>query len=144
MEKKPVNYRLPKSERIYLKESIKEVFAEGKSFVAYPLRVIYIVNKEKPRQGAIKGQDARSQMMISVPKKYFKRAVDRNRVKRLVRENYRLNKHKLITELDEQGLYARLIFINVARELPNFKQCKKGINKAFERIISELNDEVHQ
>ncbi len=144
MEEKPINYCLPKSERIYLKESIKEVFAEGKSFVAYPLRVIYIIDQEQPRQGAIKGKTARSQMMISVPKKYFKRAVDRNRVKRLVRENYRLNKHKLIVELDERDLYARIIFINVARDLPSFKQCKKGVNKAFERIISELSNEVSE
>ncbi len=132
LEKETVNYCLPKRERLYLKESIKEVFAKGKSFVAYPLRVIYILGEEE--------LSARSQILVSVPKKYFKRAVDRNRVKRLVRENYRLNKNALHQTLNQKGLYARVVFINVAKDLPSFKQEQKGVRRALERIIKELEE----
>ncbi len=123
---------LPKRERLYLKESIKDVFAKGKSFVAYPLRVIYLIEKQE--------LTARSQILVSVPKKYFKRAVDRNRIKRLVRENYRLNKNEMLKALAEKGLYARLVFINVAKELPSFKQEQKGMKRALERIIKEIEE----
>ncbi len=130
LEKEFENQRLPKRERLYLKESIKEVFAQGKSFVAYPLRVIYLIDDKE--------LSARSQILVSVPKKYFKRAVDRNRIKRLVRENYRLNKSDLQRTLAEKGLYGRFVFINVAKDLPSFKQEEKGMRKALARIIKEL------
>ncbi len=132
LEQEHINYRLPKRERIYLKESIKEVFGKGKSFVSYPLRVIYLIDEE-PLQ-------ARSQILVSVPKKYFKRAVDRNRIKRLVRENYRLNKNDLLPVLEAKGLYARLVFINVAKDLPSYKQESKGVKRALSRIIKELEE----
>ncbi len=132
LEKEIERYCLPKRERLYLKESIKEVFAKGKSFVAYPLRVIYLVEERE--------LTARSQILVSVPKKYFKRAVDRNRIKRLVRENYRLNKNELQSVLTKKGLYARIVFINVAKDLPSFKQEEKGVKRALARIITELDE----
>ncbi len=143
MEEK-LSYCLPKSERIYLKEAIKEVFAEGKSFVAYPFRIIYLTKSNESSQSHNKDSIIQAKMMVSVPKKYFKRAVDRNRVKRLIRENYRLNKHELIEVLKKEQCNTQIIFINVARELPSFKQCNKGMNKALTRIIKEISNEANQ
>lgn len=122
-------FSFPKRERICLKRSIEEVFADGNSFVAYPLRVVYLLNADS--------LSARSQMLVSVPKKYFKRAVDRNRIKRLVRENYRLNKGSIVELLEDKNLYLRVVFINVAKEKPSFAQVEKGMKRAFKRIQEE-------
>lgn len=129
MECKPLSYTLPKSERLHLKRSIDSLFAEGKSFVAYPLRVVYRMLEEV--------QPARSQMLVSVSKKYFKRANKRNRIKRLVREAYRLNKHPWLERLEEQGYYAHIAWMNVAKEEPSYREVEKAVQKAFWRIARQ-------
>lgn len=118
---------LPKAERLHLKRSIDELFATGRSFVSYPLRVVYLID-EAPLE-------ARGQMMVSVSKRYFRRAHDRNRIKRLVREAYRTNKHLWLTTLAERGLYARVSWMSVARELPDYSQVERAVIKALGRIM---------
>lgn len=89
-------YTLPKRERIHLKRQIDELFTSGKGFVAYPLRLMVLLRKETEED------EPRGAMMVSVGKRYFKRANKRNRVKRLVREAYRLNKHRWLSWLEER------------------------------------------
>ncbi len=125
-------YRLPKSHRLHLRRSVEEVFAQGKSFVAYPLRVVYILG-EAPLSA--QSPSPRAQMMVSVPKKYFKRATARNRIKRLVREAYRLHQPPLLECLSEQGRYLRIGWINVARELPSYDDVARGVRKGLRRIV---------
>ncbi|WP_027002233.1 ribonuclease P protein component [Hugenholtzia roseola] len=80
---------LPKSERLYHKKVIQELFKEGSSLFSYPFKLIFLVEKEpllsptKPTFPAL---------LISVGKKNFKKAHDRNRLKRQIREAYRLQK----------------------------------------------------
>ena len=83
-------YTLAKAERLCSKKLIERLFSGGNnSFPAFPLRVVYMwISSEEGTADA--------SMMISVPKKRFKHAVKRNRVKRQVREAYRLNKHILL------------------------------------------------
>ena len=85
-------FSLPQAERINSKKQIDLLFRGGgsKAMTVAPLRVVYMTGE--------RGEDAhepQAQMMVSVPKRYFKRAVKRNRIKRQVREAYRLNKHIL-------------------------------------------------
>jgi ribonuclease P protein component len=79
-----------KQERIVSHQLIETLFEKGdsQSLAAYPLRVIYTQTERRP-------DCAETQILISVPKKRFKHAVDRNKVKRQVREAYRRNKHLL-------------------------------------------------
>ena len=79
-----------KQERIVSHQLIETLFEKGdsQSLAAYPLRVIYTQTERRP-------DCAETQILISVPKKRFKHAVDRNKVKRQVREAYRKNKHLL-------------------------------------------------
>lgn len=130
-------YTLPKSERIHLKKEIDELFAQGKGFVAYPLRVVY---RTEPAVGAEGIPPA--VMLVSVGKKYFKRANKRNRVKRLVREAYRLNKHKLWEMVGLYGLSIRLAFMFVGKDLPSYSAVEGSVQKAFSRIAKELN-QIH-
>ena len=78
---------LAKEERICSLKVTEQIFKEGTGVFKHPLRAVYVVRKENTF--------AKSRMLISVPKKRFKHAVDRNSVKRQVREAYRLNKHLL-------------------------------------------------
>lgn len=79
-----------KSERLYKRSLIEELFSnENRSFVSYPLRVIFMPMEEA---------DAPTAILISVSKRKFKLAVRRNRVKRQIREAYRLNKSLLNTD----------------------------------------------
>ncbi|MDR1561845.1 MAG: ribonuclease P protein component [Dysgonamonadaceae bacterium] len=94
-----------KEERISLQTEIDALFTEGKSFVSYPLRIIYL--RRRPASGE------RVSILISVPKKRLKRAVKRNRIKRLIREAYRKNKSELamLPAVQQSGLLISFIFL---------------------------------
>ena len=82
---------LRKPERLNRKKIIERMFAGGsRSFSLFPLRVVYLPVPDLEAQAAI---------LVSVSKRRFKRAVKRNRVKRQIREAYRLNKHLLLPAL---------------------------------------------
>ena len=87
-----INYQFKKSERIVSQKQIDELFAGAGSHsrAAFPLRVVYIIKVRAQGQPPV-------QLLISVPKRRFRHAVDRNRVKRQLREAYRTNKHLLLT-----------------------------------------------
>lgn len=124
-------YTLPKPERISLKRQQDRLFAEGKSFVAYPLRVVYLCTGD--------AMPARSAMLVSVPKRKFKRAVKRNRVKRLVREAYRLRKPDLQAMLTENGCCLLLAFIYLDNELPAFADMEKALQKTVRVLSGKLS-----
>ena len=81
------SFTFKKAERLCSKKTIEKLFAEGKSFLSFPLKVVVL---EMPDSGEYKAQAA-----FTVSKKIFKKAVKRNLVKRKMREAYRLNKHIL-------------------------------------------------
>lgn len=84
-------YTFPKEEHLCRKKLIEELFGkQGSSFGVYPLRIVWI-KSPTPLNGS-------PQVLISVSKRTFKRAVDRNRIKRLIREAYRLNKYRLVEQ----------------------------------------------
>lgn len=89
-----------KQERLVSRKRIDMLFSGSRSVVAYPLRAVYI-NKVRAGEDAV-------QLLISVPKKRFHHAVDRNRVKRQIREAYRKNKWLIYDALpaDKQLLLA--------------------------------------
>jgi len=79
-------FGFPKSERLNSKKSIETIFLSGKSAFYFPLKAIFTLED-------LTGEQAPSQALFVVPKKRFKRAVDRNKLRRRIRESYRLNKH---------------------------------------------------
>lgn len=106
-------------------KAIQQLFKEGKSFSHFPLRVVYMENER---------QDCSLQAGFSVSKRHFKRAVDRNRVKRLMRESYRLQKNNLAKELEKAHNKIAVFFIYTSGDLPVFNELYEKVGNAISRI----------
>lgn len=122
-------FTLSKEERLSYKRHIDLLFEKGQSFIAYPLRVIYLAVEEE--------MNARVSIMISVPKKKFKRAVKRNLIKRQVREAYRLNKYDLLDPLEEKNKSMLVAFIYLDKEIHPAATINKAIRKAVTILKSK-------
>lgn len=121
---------LSKSERLNKKLIIDRLFAGGnKSLLAYPLRVVYM---------PVERRDERVCMLVSVPKKRFRRAVKRNRVKRQVREAYRKNKYTLWHVLEEADICLALGFIWLDDKLYASDEVEEKVKNLLIRITENL------
>ncbi len=124
---------LTKKERISGKKEIDFLFGKGNSFIAYPLRVVYIERD----CDKISGEPVAS-IMISVSKKKFRRAVKRNRLKRLIKESYRLNKSRLIENLKNQGKFISIAFLYLSNEEKTYAEIETAVQKALEILPTKI------
>lgn len=121
---------LHKSERLDRKKVIEKMFAGGsRSFSVFPLRVVYLPVEEL---------DAPVSILVSVSKRRFKRAVKRNRVKRQIREAYRLNKHLLSDALSGSQRRLAVAFIYLSDELVPSSVIEERMKVALSRIAEKL------
>lgn len=119
-----------KPERLNKKKIIEKMFAGGsRSFSIFPLRVIWLPVEEL---------DVQASILISVSKRRFKRAVKRNRIKRQIREAYRLNKQILLAPLTEKNRRLAIAFIYLADELMNSALVEEKIKTALTRIVEKI------
>ena len=121
-------YTLSKAERLSSKRYVDRLFLNGQSFIAYPLRVVYLPIEE------VLGVPA--SFLVSVPKKKFKRAVKRNLIKRQVREAYRVHKQELYDSLVLSGKQLLVAFIYLDKEIVSFPEIEKAMTKAI-RLLQE-------
>ena len=120
-----MQFTFKKNERITGEKRIESLFSNGQSFVAYPMRVIFAKTASVADLPPVS-------VLVSVPKKRIKSAVQRNRIKRLIRETYRLNKH-LIATCD---CHLDVAFVYVKDELSDYATVEKGMLKAL-KFLSE-------
>lgn len=123
-----------KRERMVSTKLIDTLFGGGHSHtaVAYPLRAVYMTT---PRGEG----DAAVQVLVSVSKRHFKRAVKRNRVKRQIREAYRLNKHPLTALVDSmEGKALAVAFIWQADRLYRSPRVEKSVKTLLEAVAKSL------
>ncbi len=118
-------FTFPKQERLSWKRHIDLLFANGRSFVAFPLRVIYLPVEED-------ALSARASVLISVPKKKFKRAVKRNLIKRRMREAYRIHKQELFDALANNRQRMLVAFLYLDKEILPFSEIEKAMQKALD------------
>jgi ribonuclease P protein component len=120
-------YTLGKSERLKSRKIIEQLFSEGKSFAFTPFRVYYLFSDSAT---------VSLQFGAGVSTKNFKKAVDRNRIKRLTREGWRLQK-KVLNELtEEQNKPLSVFLIYTGKELPVYKEVLEKTGKIIDKLCN--------
>ena len=152
-----------RAEKLKSRKRIERVFREGKSFSLFPYRVIFLlepmggtvlaravsdpgVNGGVSAPGARGGGDVKAlrsdwaslQAGFGASSRNFKKAVDRNRIKRLGREAYRLQKGPLLQRLTEKGLSLAVFFIYTGKELPEYATVTEKIGVILQKLIKEI------
>jgi ribonuclease P protein component len=123
-----MNFTYPKNERLKSKTTIGLLFSEGKSVSKYPLRLVYRTEEA--------GADEKIKLGVSVSKKYFKKAVDRNYFKRVLRETYRLNKHLLWDNVEQP--YS-IMFFYQSKDRLSYEEINTKTVQLFEKFLLQVN-----
>ena len=129
------NQRLPKGERLYLREEIERLHSCGRSFVSYPIRIVWLA---EPIVTQTPGEQAQVAVMTSVAKRRFKHAVDRNRIKRMTRAAYRLHKAPLWQAATQHHCTIRVALQSVAKTMPTYPELEQAVERAIARIVKEI------
>lgn len=136
-----MRHKFPKSERLNSKKYIEELFSKGSSFTVFPFKIIYLpLSKEQALQSLPPSQQLpeppQAQILLSCSKRNFKKAVDRNTVKRRMREAYRLNKNLL-----PANSFFFIAYIYIAREIFPFQLVEEKLKVSLKRlqIIAQSN-----
>ncbi len=123
-----MDYTFKKLEKLKSKKKIEQLFLEGSSVTAFPLRLMYLQTSFK--------DGANIKISVSVSKRNFKKAVDRNRIKRLMREAYRLNKNSYFNNITTQ--YA-LMILYIGTDKPKFKTLETKMKLLFEQFLNKVS-----
>jgi ribonuclease P protein component len=126
-------YTFKKDEKLKSRKAIELLFKEGNSFSNFPFRILWMFNE------VVK---APLQTGFAVSSKHFKKAVDRNRVKRLMREAYRLQKNELQNQLQQQQKQLAVFIIYVGNELPEYAFVFDKMDHVLKRLIKLTNENL--
>lgn len=128
-----MSFSYPKKHKLKSKKSIDLLFSKGKSVSKYPLRLVYAVADEKHMDGEL------MKMGVSVSKKYFKLAVDRNYFKRILRETYRLNQHLLREHLEQPYNF---MFFYQTKDRLTYAEIEQKTVQLFEKWVLEIKNQA--
>jgi len=122
-------FTFQKGERLCSQKIIGELFTTGESFLAYPLKVVFL-KTELPECFPV-------QAAFTVSKRNFKRAVDRNLLKRRMREAYRLNKPDLYNQIADKKLQIAIMFVYIAKDISEYPAIDKAMISAFKKVLAK-------
>lgn len=123
-------YTYSKINKLKSKKIIEQLFSEGKAVTAYPLRLIYMKTNFEDHTLLKTG--------VSVSKRLHKRAVSRNRIKRLLREVYRLNKNEYFNKSTTSYAF---MFLYISKEEATFELLNTKMKLLFEKFLKQNPDE---
>ena len=127
----PTRNTFKKSERLCSRILMDHLFqGDNRTASSYPIRAVFLPVEEAVHKGV--------SILISVPKKRFHDAVDRNRVKRQIREAYRKNKHALVEQVAQSGKGLLVAFIYVSAEIESTEYVEKRVVRLLDKIGAEL------
>jgi ribonuclease P protein component len=118
-----------KKEKLKSRKQIDELFEKGKSFTVFPLRVSYSF---APAAAPI------LQAGVTASKRNFKKAVDRNRIKRLLREAYRLQKMELDLEVKQRSVKGFIFFMYTDKTIAPFITIKEAMALSLKKLLQKL------
>jgi len=124
-------HTLGKTERLKSRKKIEQLFMEGKSFVVPPFRIYHRTSGRESMKNAENGL----QFGTGVSNKSFKKAVDRNRIKRLTREAWRLQNSELKDKMKQTGKQLHVFFIYTGKEIPDYKLVSEKIKTAVQKLL---------
>jgi len=119
-------FGLPATERLKSRKQIDDLFAARKGFAVFPIRVMYRFFPDAEQPGL--------QIGVSASKRSFKKAVDRNRVKRLLREAYRLQKEDVQQQLQAAGRRGIVFFLYTDKTIASFDVVKAAMAKCLKKL----------
>ena len=123
-------FTLHKEERLCSQKTIEDLFSSGESFLAYPLKVVFL-KTESPQPYPV-------QAAFTVSKRSFKRAVRRNLLKRRMREAYRLNKTDLYLQLGAKELKLAIMFVYIGKDIAEYAALEKAMISAFKKLLAKI------
>lgn len=130
-----IDERLPKAYKLCSLKKIEALYKTGALIKAYPLRVLYISEAIGPNEESSEA----FQVLFSAPKRRFKRAHDRNYIKRLMREVLRKNKMPLLAALQQNNKKMVFSLTFVSDERPSYQLLEQKLCKALDQLIKEIN-----
>jgi ribonuclease P protein component len=119
----------PKAEHLCGKTSVDKLFTEGKSFLSYPLRIVFCLSDKT---------DVPVRCLMAAPKRRFKHAVDRNRLKRQLRESYRLNKGVLLSAVEGKDYQLLVAFNYIGDKVESTAFVERKMRVALEKLAAKL------
>lgn len=128
-----MDFKLGKQYSLKNRKEIDQLFIDGKRISSYPF-VAFIVERD------ILADDLPFKIVFSAPKRTFKHAYRRNRIKRIMREAVRLNKHTFEEELKQRNKFLNIFLIYSPKEEMKHELLHKKTNKLFTKILSTLHE----
>jgi len=126
---KPFSYN--KKEKLKSRSQLEAIFASGKTFSVFPLKVFFLETGTAQTENVKVG--------VGVSARHFKKAVQRNRIKRVLREAYRLEKQSLQQQLIEQQKQIAVFFLYIDKEMPAFEVVRDKMKDCLSKLQSKLH-----
>jgi ribonuclease P protein component len=120
-----------KKEKLKSRKQLEALFTSGENLIVFPIKIFFHKTS---------GQDNNIQAGVGVSRKNFRKAVARNRIKRLLREAYRTEKTVLLNYLHQNKIQIALFFLYIDKSLPEFDLLKEKMQQAIEKLIKTLDE----
>lgn len=130
----PKHFTYQKKEKLKSRKLLEQVFSKGHSFLVFPVKIFFL-----PLQESV---DFPVKTGVGVSSRNFKKAVDRNRIKRLLRENYRTNKQPLYDAVNKRNLNVAVFLLYIDKSLPDGNVLPIKMPLVISKLIKAIDEKI--